>query len=166
MMGFAMSFMELQNWIFGCSALVFALPVLPVCLPSARRWFAAVGTLRSAKKSSSGCLGVTTQVLAWVTSVLIGFVVLIALLAGCASSRNAKDSALAPGVVATTENCDMIFLGVDLRQIPQWDRLVTGSALTEKGCKPFRYRTKEVKLASPFMGINDALFSVSDQIQL
>ena len=60
-LGAGLSFSILQNWILGCFVLAFTLPVLLLCLPSARRWFAAVGTMRSTKKSSSGCLGVTAR---------------------------------------------------------------------------------------------------------
>ncbi len=69
-----------QDMIAGCLALALALPVLLLCLPSAKQWFTAVGAMRATKKPSPGCLGVATRVLAWGVSVPVAFVVLIALL--------------------------------------------------------------------------------------
>ena len=69
-----------QDMIAGCLALALALPVLLLCLPSAKQWFTAVGAMRATKKPSPGCLGVATRVLAWGVSAPVAFVVLIALL--------------------------------------------------------------------------------------
>ena len=79
-LGAVLSFVVSQNWIVGCLALAFALPALLACLPSSRRWFAAVGAMRSAKKSSSGFLCGVVKILAWVVTVPVAFVVLVALL--------------------------------------------------------------------------------------
>ena len=79
-LGSVLSFIISQIRIGGCIALAFSLPALLVCLPSSGRWFAAVGAMRSTKKSSSGCLGVAARILAWAVSVPVAFVVLIALL--------------------------------------------------------------------------------------
>ena len=79
-LGACFSFVVSQNMIVGCTVLALAIPLLLVCLPSARRWFAAADAMRSNKNSPSGCLGVTARVLVWVASVPIAFAVLIALL--------------------------------------------------------------------------------------
>ena len=45
-----------------------------------------------------------------------------------------------------------VFLGVDLSKVPEWNGHVSGTETTTTGCRPFQYRTKEVKLPSPFLG--------------
>lgn len=45
-----------------------------------------------------------------------------------------------------------VFLGVDLSNVPKWSGYVSGTEHTTTGCRPFQYRTKEVKLPSPFLG--------------
>lgn len=79
------------------------------------------------------------------------FAALAAAFAVCASGQCMDESALAWRDGAQTAD-DMMFLGVDLRHVPQWDGDVIGVAHGEKGCVPIRYRTKEVKLAFPFIG--------------
>ena len=79
-LGAVLSFVISQNWIGGCIAVAFALPALLVCLPSSKRWFAAVGAMRADKKYSSGCLGGAARILAWVVTLPVAFVVLVALL--------------------------------------------------------------------------------------
>ena len=69
-----------QDMIAGCLALALSLPVLLLCLPSAKQWFTAVGAMRATKKPLSGCLGAAARILAWAVSVPVAFVVLIALL--------------------------------------------------------------------------------------
>ena len=78
-------------------------------------------------------------------------------LVGCASSRNVEASKIVPcGGTADADSC-MVFLGVDLRQIPEWNGVVTGTACGAKGCVPFQYRTKEVKLRRPFIGFESMI---------
>ena len=45
-----------------------------------------------------------------------------------------------------------VFLGVDLSKVPDWNGYVCGTETTTTGCRPFQYRTKEVKLSPPFVG--------------
>ena len=45
-----------------------------------------------------------------------------------------------------------VFLGVDLSKVPEWNGHVSGTETTTTGCRPFQYRTKEVKLSPPFVG--------------
>ena len=77
-LGSVLSFIISQIRIGGCIALAFSLPALLVCLPSSGRWFAAVGAMRSTKKSSSGCPGCAVKILTWVVTVPVAFLVLIA----------------------------------------------------------------------------------------
>ena len=46
----------------------------------------------------------------------------------------------------------MVFLGVDLSNVPKWSGYVSGIEHATTGCRPFQYRTKEVKLSPPFVG--------------
>ena len=59
---------------------------------------------------------------------------------GCVS-HTGKDSAFGK-----------VFLGVDLSDVPEWNGYVSGIENTTTGCRPFQYRTKEVRLSSPFVG--------------
>ena len=80
-----------------------------------------------------------------------------ACLVGCAGSRNVEASKIVPcGGTADADSC-MVFLGVDLRQIPEWNGVVTGTECGAKGCVPFQYRTKEVKLRRPFIGFESMI---------
>jgi len=79
-LGAVLSFVISQNWIGGCIAVAFALPALLVCLPSAKRWFASAGAMRSTKKSLPGCLGFAAKILAWAVTIPFAFIVLIVLL--------------------------------------------------------------------------------------
>ena len=123
-LGSVLSFIISQIRIGGCIALAFSLPALLVCLPSSRRWFAAVGAIRSTKKSSSGCLGCTVKILTWVVTVPVAFFVLIASLkipginkAARLAKYGSKDTLISNEAEQVTKTFDFVQNGTNYTAI-------------------------------------------------